>query len=129
MNIWLILLKSIGIFLCLFVPYLIYVHRIRKRKILADIETKIKNWEYIRPPENEKYVIIKGKDIKIKDIIIYLGLRFEVVTVSLGKGACSEFGEYVCIVGKFINTNPTDPIPIKQTWIFENSPIIKCINE
>ena len=123
------LLYSTLIFLCLFIPWRIWKVKQRRKIINGILNEKIKNWKITMPPENETYIIIKGKEIQINDIIIYLGMRFRVFGFGLGKGAGSfEFGEYVWLEGEFINTNPTDSQPIKRFWLFENTPVVKCIN-
>lgn len=123
-----ILLYSSLIFLGIFIPWAFYRYfKVRKITNMINLQ-KLSDWKIIPVPENESYVITTGKELKPKDIIIHVGLRFEILACGIGKGAESfEFGSYFWIEGKFINSHPLDNNPIKGFWIFENSPIIRCL--
>lgn len=118
-----------------FVLYLLYnsVKDTRKNittasKIKKLMEERVKNWKPIFPPPEEKYIIVRAKELENKNIIIHLGSRFEIYACGQGVGAGSyEFGEYVWIKGSFVNSNPTDLYPVKDFWLYQESPIIKCI--
>jgi len=120
---------SLLIFAALFIPWLLYKKRQHVKELNRIIEERVKNWKVVPIPENEQYIVVRAKELKKDDIIIYSGLRFKIGDCGCGKFAGSyEFGEYFWIRGEFVNTNPTDMYPEKGFIIFQESPTIKCIN-
>lgn len=120
----------LAILLISFLVYRIVVVKNAVKKLQTIVDERIRNWKPIFPPPNEQYIIVRGRDLKNNDLIIQNGLRFEIQNCQFGKFAGSfEFGEYITIIGKFINTNPTDINPIKTFWVYQDSPIVKCVSE
>lgn len=130
MHIWTILWQSTAIFLVIFLTFRLFRYRYIRRLYIEEMDRRIKAFKIVPVPENEKYVIVRAKELQVNDIIIERGIRFEINQVILGHGAGSfDFGEYVSIQGHFVNGNPTDPYPEKSFWLYRESPTIKCVNE
>ena len=75
---------------------------------------------------NLKYEVIKGKEIKVNDIIVHSGGSIVVTKTWLGRYAGGEFGEYVHVEG-YCPAAFYCPIMIKF-WTAQNTPTIKLIN-
>ncbi len=79
-------------------------------------------------PDNEKYVIVRGENLKNGDIIIHKGSRFKIENCGMGLGAGSfDFGVYISVDGHF--TSSWNPYKRENFWLYKNSPIVKCISE
>lgn len=130
MHIWTILWQSVVIFLCIYLPVKYFQVKKAKKVWRQEMQKKVQDWIPIETPPNEKYIIVRAKELLSNDVIIHNGLRFSIEKCGCGKGAFSyDFGDYFWVEGKFINTHPLDPKPNKTFWLFQNSPTIKCVNE
>jgi len=71
-----------------------------------------------------QYTIVKGKDLKVGDIIVRDGSRHVITSCESGSGASSyDFGEYINVYAQRL-TKSQPPLWEPAFWTFRECPMI-----
>ena len=95
---------------------------LRSKKGDQDFKREKEQQELARKTSANKYSLVLGKELKIGDRIIHNYCSFIITNYGFGKFAGSiEFGEYICIEGRFINPNQKDDQIVKNSGHFKSA--------